>query len=1122
MCGIVAILTGDQQPEPGTFAAVCAALDAALDVLSQGSSAPALARASEPLARADRSLCGPRGVIAVLAEPGGIDAVARLAGKLEDRVAQIEQELDSWTAGPDELEQTNAGLAALRDLTWSITKDRLSTAAAVDLHAGPAASPASRRAWWAIESALRAIDRLEVRGRDSSGLHVLVSGHAIDLDEASVRARAADPLLRSGAVRVENGHLAFVFKVAAEIGELGDNTRALRAALESDDLLRRALASAPGVCTTVLGHTRWASVGLISEPNAHPLDSDERDGAAGPYYVAALNGDIDNHAELRVHERVTVAREITTDAKLIPVLVARARAGGLDEVESFRSVVDRFSGSVAIAANGAERARRLMLALRGSGQALHIGLADDAFVVASEPYGLVEHTSSYLRLEGSPGQVVVLDGSAAGRLDGIRRLSYDGVDAPVGRHELKSAEITTRDIDRRGARHFLLKEILESPQSVRKTLRGKIVTRGGRLEVALPAETLPDALREALRAGRIRRVLVAGQGTAAIAARSVATAVGRALAPRAISAEAMTASELSGFGMSDEMSDTLVVAISQSGTTVDTNRTVDLVRARGALVIAVVNRRNSELVEKSDAVLYTSDGRDVEMAVPSTKAFYAQVAAGFLLAFALSDVAGCPDASYADESLRALQAIPAAMDQVLADREHIARAAAEHAPPRRYWTIVGNGLNRIAAEELRIKLSELCYKSISCDSTEDKKHIDLCTEPFILVCASGLEPSTADDVAKEVAIYRAHKAAPVVIATSGDDRFAGALDVITVPATHPSMAFLLSAVAGHLFGYEAAVAIDAQARVLREARAALEVALSAPADELLPTLADLLRPIANRFSHELVAGSFNGSLEPSTAVRLSSLFGYATGLIPLDAYEAEHGKLASPAELVADVAHALTKGIDELTRTIDSIKHQAKTVTVGITRSEEAYFESPLVREVLAAGAPRDRLGYRALRTLAELDAGIEEVTGFTRYEITGDPSAAASIHVLATGGVAAGIPSRTASNPELRGTKRRAAAEREVTVARGRSDGRTLVIVPEAKGSQVTGLTLLHTQFRDRLEPAAARRLLSAYRGRYTAIVDAVRETEPDFSDGPLGEIPLIDLLVEPVNILADRWRSA
>ena len=146
----------------------------------------------------------------------------------------------------------------------------------------------------------------------------------------------------------------------------------------------------------------------------------------------------------------------------------------------------------------------------------------------------------------------------------------------------------------------------------------------------------------------------------------------------------------------------------------------------------------------------------------------------------------------------------------------IAGIAQRHAPSRRYWAVVGNGRNRIAAAEVRIKASELCYKSISFDATEDKKHIDLSAEPLILVCAAGLQGSNADDVAKEIAIYRAHRAAPIVIATEGERRFGAALETIGVPAVHPDVAFVLSAMAGHLFGYEAALAIDASARPLRE------------------------------------------------------------------------------------------------------------------------------------------------------------------------------------------------------------------------------------------------------------------------------------------------------------------
>src|SRR5207247_485665 len=160
------------------------------------------------------------------------------------------------------------------------------------------------------------------------------------------------------------------------------------------------------------------------------------------------------------------------------------------------------------------------------------------------------------------GQVVVLDGSRAGTLDGIRRVGYDGTVLPLTASDLSHASITTRDIDRGPFPHYLLKELTDAPPSLRQTLRGRHRDRDG-----------------------------------------------------------------------------------------------DLVRARGATVVAIVNRRNSDLVEKSDGVIYTSDGRDVEMSVPSTKAFYAQVAAGALFALRLAPDAGA-DPAWVSELLAGLQRLP--------------------------------------------------------------------------------------------------------------------------------------------------------------------------------------------------------------------------------------------------------------------------------------------------------------------------------------------------------------------------------------------------------------------------------------------------------------------------------
>jgi len=1142
MCGIVSVLQDEPGREPPALADVGQTLEGAhaqlpFDVTA-GDLVARLDACADAVEAADALLRGVPGVECLAGDPSSTALLGAQLDALWTETERLEAALDAPdTRAEEELELLNAAVVRLKDAIWAVRRDRLRTAAAtVDL-AGRDASPCALRAFAQVQIALAAIDRLEVRGRDSAGLVIVVRGHGLALDSPSVRdllaQRSTDPLFRSTSVRVQSRHLCFVYKAAAEIGELGDNTTAIRDAMRTDPLLHLAVAG-PNARALVLGHTRWASVGMISEANAHPLASEE-EGRSGPLTVAALNGDIDNHADLRVAEHVQVPVEITTDAKIIPVLHSRRHGEGLGAEESFRRTVSSFEGSVAIAAVSVDEPDRLFLALRGSGQALYVGLAEDAFIVASEPYGLVEQCSSYLRMDGevpadpadpaTRGQIVVLRDTAAGTLEGVRRIAYNGADLAVDPDELQQPQITTRDVDRGNYPHFLLKEIEEAPRSFRKTLRGKLQDDGDGLRVVLGPEAIPEELREKLRSGGIRHIVVTGQGTAAVAGQAVAAALRSALNGSTITIDALAAPELSGFGLRPDMSDTLLVAISQSGTTTDTNRTVEVSRARGATTVAIVNRRQSDLVDRADGVLYTSDGRDVEMAVPSTKAFYAQVAAGFLLAAAVAaDVPGAPGVEQG--VLRALRDLPDAMERVIAKRDEIADIARRHAPYRRDWAVVGNGANRVAAEEVRIKLSELCYKSVSCDVTEEKKHIDLSAEPLIFICAAGLYGSNASDVGKEIAYFRAHKAAPIVVAGEGEGRYESALDVIWVPSLHPSVAFVLSAMAGHLFGYEAALAIDAQARPLREARAAIEAATAAPSPadrdpmRILDRLRAPLTRIAARFMEGLRGGGYDGHLEPSTAVRVASLLRYATGVTPLDAYQLEHGKVGTPFEVLEDFMEALTAGIDELTRPVDAIRHQAKTVTVGISRADETLMQVPLVREALAAGVARDRLSFGTLRALAALDPSVEQVLGYTHYGIEGDVEAEAQLRITDRGGIARDIPSRTERDPRLRGTKHRVAVERELLVARGQ-DGRTLIFVPEVKGPDVTGIALLHVRFHERLGAETMRGVLQGYRDRYSALRDLVTETEPTFRDDLLGDIGVADLLINSIQVLAERWRK-
>jgi len=1152
MCGIIAVVRRpSDRPEPTTDEVVGPLRDALAALETADGVVPRLedlTAATAAVGAVNLLLRPASGVAALLGRPELAFEVSALVDRLGERIALIDASLDEGVADPTlDLERLNAAMIDLKDAVWAVSRDRLRAAMEVAGLAAADVSPAGVTALFSLHQALSAIDRLEVRGRDSAGIQLVVHGHGVDLAEPAVAAeieRRNDVNFSSGAIRVDGDSVIFVYKAAFEIGELGDNTAALRAAVRADALLHRLLSS-PTVEALVLGHTRWASVGIISEPNAHPQSSDELELADGPLWTAVLNGDVDNHADIIAAESMSIAPAVTTDAKVIPALVSRRRASGLAAHDAFRESVAGMEGSVAIGASPAADPASLFLALRGSGQALYVGLADDAFIVASEPYGVVEETTRFLRMDGetpanpdnptaSRGQVIRLDGAAAGDVAGIRRWSYDGTELEVTEADLASAEITTRDIDRGEFPHFLLKEITDAPGSFRKTLRGKLVERDGLLGVELGETSLPADLRDRIADGSIGRVLVIGQGTAAAAGASLALALGDLVADTTLRVEAVLATELSGFRLRGDMSDTLVVAVSQSGTTTDTNRTVDLVRSRGGAVVAIVNRRNSDLCDKSDGVLYTSDGRDVEMSVASTKAFYAQIAAGLVLATAIADlVPGAVHSSSPAQQdlLGALRELPDRMTETLARREQIAAAAHQFGPPRRYWAIVGNGPNQIAAREIRIKLSELCYKSIACDATEDKKHIDLSAEPMILVCAAGLIGGTAADVGKEVAIYRAHKAAPIVIASDGENPFDAALSVISVPATHERLAFILSAMAGHLFGYEAALAIDAQARPLREARALIENLVTDHGDELragagdaaglLEGTAKALQPLSAQFMDGLRSGAYNGHLEAATAVRVSSLFRYATGTSSLDSYQTEFGKVGTPGVVLDDLTAGLTSAIEELTRPVDAIKHQAKTVTVGISRSDESLLQVPLVLSVLDAGAPRDRLSYATLRSLAELDPAVVDVIGFTRYRVENGEGDDATAVVIDRGGISTGLSSRTDRDPRLRGTKHLVAREHELMVAKGRGDGRTVLIVPETKDSQTTGLTLLHLKLRDRLPAPTARGVLSGYRRRFQALRDAVTETEDVFRDDLLAEQDVLDLLCEPILDLADRWRT-
>ena len=497
-------------------------------------------------------------------------------------------------------------------------------------------------------------------------------------------------------------------------------------AIRGDELLRLALAARRR-------RGRWCSGtrgGRASASSRRPTRtrSTRRSSAVPPrpYAVGALNGDVDNYADLKAIEHLRVPAEITTDAKVIPTLVARRIEGGAAVDDAFRATVAALDGSVAIAVQTSARPDHLFLSLRGSGQALYVGLAEDSFVVASEPYGLVEETSTYLRMDGeTPADPERASATAARSWSSTpaRRHGRGHRAARLRRHAAAGHRATSCSTPRsRPATstaatfpHFLLKEISEAPASFRKTLRGKVVERG------TSAGANGGGSNGAVRAGAPRRARAGHasrsdprpppRGRDPAGARSSVRAPrpspARAWPPcstgsprRTVARRGARPRPSSRASISlDDMSDTLVIAISQSGTTTDTNRTFDLARARGAAVVAIVNRRNSDLVDKSDGVLYTSDGRDVEMSVASTKAFYAQIAAGYLLAIAHRRRGGHARRPSAGTSCSTrCAALPDAMQQVLGQREADRR---DRAAPRPQPALLGGRRQRAQPDRRR-------------------------------------------------------------------------------------------------------------------------------------------------------------------------------------------------------------------------------------------------------------------------------------------------------------------------------------------------------------------------------------------------------------------------------------
>ncbi|MEU3352605.1 glutamine--fructose-6-phosphate transaminase (isomerizing) [Streptomyces sp. NPDC037389] len=533
--------------------------------------------------------------------------------------------------------------------------------------------------------------------------------------------------------------------------------------------------------STGIGHTRWATHGGPTDANAHPhLDNAGR--------VAVVhNGIIENFAELRA-ELAERGHDLgsETDTEVVSHLLAETFSSCGDLAESMRQVCRRLEGAFTLVAVHADDPDVVVGARRNS--PLVVGVGDGENFLASDVSAFIAHTREAIEL--GQDQVVEL------RRDGVLVTDFDGAPAD-GNTRAYHVDWDASAAEKGGYDYFMLKEIAEQPKAVADTLLGRI-DASGRLsldEVRIPASVLRE----------VDKVVVVACGTAYHAGLIAKYAIEHWTR---IPCETELASE---FRYRDPILDqrTLVIAISQSGETMDTLMALRHAREQGAKVLAICNTNGSTIPRESDAVLYTHAGPEV--AVASTKAFLTQLVACYLVALYLGQVRGT---KWGDEILTVihdLSEIAGEVEEVLETMEPV-RELARSLADKNTVLFLGRHVGYPVALEGALKLKELAYMHAEGFAAGELKHgpIALIEKdvPVVVVVPSPRGRSVLHDkIVSNIQEIRARGARTIVIAERGDTAVRPYADhLIEVPATPVLLQPLVATVPLQVFACELATA----------------------------------------------------------------------------------------------------------------------------------------------------------------------------------------------------------------------------------------------------------------------------------------------------------------------------
>ncbi len=538
----------------------------------------------------------------------------------------------------------------------------------------------------------------------------------------------------------------------------------------SVEKLRTMVAGAPMAGGAAIGHTRWATHGAPTDRNAHP----HRD-CTGKVAVVH-NGIIENHralAEALVANGHLLVSD--TDTEVIAHLVEAELAGGAGLKEAVRRSMALLRGDFAIAVVALADPEVIVIARRTS--PIVIGRTDSLGLVASDIAALLGTTRELYLLgddevaEIRPGRVEACD--LAGNPVALRRL-----------------EVTWSVADARkdGYADYMSKEIHEQPHAIAQTLLGRITADGAAEieELTIPADQLAS----------YSQVLLLGCGSsyhAALVGRQSIEAWARLHADAEISSEFR-------YRLSVVDRTTLVVAVSQSGETVDSLHAIREARRRGAGVITVSNVVDSVMARESDGVCYTHAGP--EIGVASTKSHVAQLALLQVLALYLARARGTLASAEARVITDGLQSMPGLVGRA------VGRADAYMDVARRFAAVddvyfLGRRCGLPIAMEGALKLKELAYVRAEAYPAGEMKHGPISLiQPGVVVVVVATRSGLWDKVMANVEEMRSRGATIVAIADEGDTETAGLVDaVLEVPPTLELLTPIVAAVATQCFAY---------------------------------------------------------------------------------------------------------------------------------------------------------------------------------------------------------------------------------------------------------------------------------------------------------------------------------